>query len=868
MKTKVFIILILMIIPFECGLCAERIFSLRFSGQDAPPRCYFPHKFVHRPKICLALSGGGARGLAQIGVFQAFEENDIPIDFIVGVSMGSIVGGLYAAGYSPAQIHETLRKINWDQIVVDTPPRTNLFIGQKEARDRTIIQIRFKGLAPVIPQSLTAGQRMYSILTDLTMRAGYQSISDFDDLKIPFRALACDLISGQKIILREGDLAEAMRASATFPLLISPVHKDGMLLVDGGLINNLPVDEVNEFDVDLVIVVDTTSKLHEADRLQTPWIIADQVTSIMQREKLKDQRKKADILIQLDMEEKKSDDFVFIDELVAEGYLKAMAQIDNIRKLLKVSHQEQRYFVKQIEIEGGLTSFDEKIIPDSKDSLLTSEIYTILENIYHLGLFSQVDAEIDLNDHLIVHVTENPCFEKIVIKGNTIFPDSLIYSQILSIPHQPINYFQSRSDIQRIINLYREKGYSLARIQKIDFSGGTLEIDIDEGTISEISVSGNQRTKAYVIMREFRLKPGDIFNIDIANEGITDIHSTGLFTNVSFSIKPSINSYHLNIKVLEKPFSIFRMSARYDLKYKGSGFIELSDDNFFGSGNSLTLHGLYGFRNQSVKMQFRADRVFRSFLASQFDISHTRLEEYTYSKGKQIGNFQTINSGFSASIGQQIKRLGKLSFIARVNSINLKGLSGEGYPVGKMELKTLAIQSIVDTQNKYPFPTHGKYYKFFYEISSARFLNSQESFFKIFSCLESYYTFGKRNTIHQKISWGTSDLTTPFSEQFRLGGIASFYGLQENEFMGRHLFLSSLEYRYQFPFGFTFDVYWSIRYNLGATWQNAVDIKPGDFNHGIGTALSASTFWGPITLAYGTLGRGRNVIYFSAGYDF
>ena len=818
------------------------------------------------------MSGGGARGIAQIGVLQVLEENNIPIDHIVGVSMGAIIGGLYAAGYSSHDMEIIVKDLNWNDIIKDTPPRKNLFIGQKEDRDRPIFQIRLQGLKPVIPQSITAGQRLSSILTDLTRRAGYQPIYHFDDLKVPFRALACDLVSGSKVLIEDGDLAEAMRASATFPLLFSPVVRNNMQLVDGGLINNIPVEEVKESGVDIVIALDTTSKLHEKKQLTAPWVIADQVTSIMQREKLRDQREKADVLIPLGMEHRKSDNFMEIDELIQQGRIIALSKIDSIEDLLQYDLPDTAFTIENVRIHNCSRStrplIETKTDSLTRDVMSYRDVYEMLEEIYRLDIFEDVNATIDRSSVLHISVKENPSFQSVDIVGNTVIPDSVILSAMKIIYGDPIHYNQSREDVDNIIDIYRERGYSLMHVQDIQLRNDTLTIKINEGVISNVVLQGNERTRNYVILRDFPLKRGDIFNLQQANEGIQNIHSSGFFTNVSFEIQETNNAYDVIIKLLEKPFSLLRMSARYDSERKGSVFLEIADENILGSGNNLSLHGRYGLRDRVAKLQFRSDRIFQTYLSFQMDMFHRNIKYYTYLDGQRIGNYSNISSGISASFGRQIQRLGNLSFIARLISTELKETSGYGYPTEKFELKTLAVQSIIDTQNKFPFPTDGKYYKFFYEVSSASFFNSQQSFFKLYSSLESYFSFLRRNTIHPKISWGISDLTTPYSEQFRMGGLTSFYGLHDSENIGRYLFSSSVEYRYFFPFGFAFDVFWSLRYDVGATWRNAADINPQDIQHAIGTALSIASFLGPLTLAYGRTANDRELFYLSAGYEF
>ncbi|MBN2008640.1 BamA/TamA family outer membrane protein [candidate division KSB1 bacterium] len=843
---------------------------------DTPPHCFSPFFKLKRPKIGLALSGGGARGLAQIGVLQIFEDYNIPVDFIVGVSMGAVVGGLYASGYSAMELEQIMYDIPWDDIIIDRPPRSTLFLGQKEERDRPIIQIRLNNFKPVIPRAFTAGQKFSSMLNDLTMRVPYQSNSDFDKLKIPFRALACDLITGNKVLIANGNLAEAMKASATFPLLFSPVQRDNMLLVDGGLINNLPVDEVEESsDVDIIVAVNTISQLHDQEVLRNPWKIADQVTSIMQQEKSKMQCEKADLLIQMNMEGRTSDNFLHLDSLILEGRRETLSKLPALIAMIEDLHvpdiPNQPLGIQQIRFveESPYTS------PINLDSIqlvshvpLWSErdIYLHLEEIYQIGIYRDVYGAIS-NDTLIIHTQLHHPFSTIKLFGNSALSDSLLLAQVKSPFNQPINYYQSQKDLKAIVDAYRQHGFSIAHIKNTILKNDTLNIYIDEGVISEIRVSGNEQTKPYVITREFPLQAGDRFNINKATAGIRNIHSTDLFTNVWFEIE-NTDRLIVHIKVIEKAFTVLRLSSRYDLDQKEKGFMEWVDENTLGTGDKLALYGLYGLRHKAAQLKFRSDRIFKTYLTSELTLAHQRDRTYTYHNGNRIGEYRLHRSNFSLAVGQQLQRLGNLSVIARLSQANLIGISGIGYPIEKLELQTLALRSIVDTQDRYPFPTKGKYYHFFYELSSATFLNSQVSFFKIYSTLESYVTFLERNTLHPKFSWGTSDLTTPFSEQFRIGGMNSFYGMYDDELIGRHFLLSSLEYRYFFPFRIAVDFFLSLRYDAGAAWINATDFQLTDINQGIGAALSMTSPIGPVSVAFGRSSFRHNRFYFSLGHEF
>ncbi|HFE52378.1 MAG TPA: patatin, partial [Bacteroidetes bacterium] len=207
-----------------------------------------------RARVGIALSGGGVRGIAQIGVLEVLQKHDIPVDVVVGTSMGSVVGGLYAAGLTPQEIWDFARRIRWQEILIDRPPRSHLFLGQKRERERYLIQLRLQGpfLRPDIPLAFTPGQRLTSTLTAAVLSSPFGYQTRFDCLPIRYRALATDLTTGQPVLLAKGNLVEAMRASVSIPLLFTPVQKNDTLLVDGGLVSNIPVEQTYATGADLV----------------------------------------------------------------------------------------------------------------------------------------------------------------------------------------------------------------------------------------------------------------------------------------------------------------------------------------------------------------------------------------------------------------------------------------------------------------------------------------------------------------------------------------------------------------------------------------------------------------------------------------
>ncbi len=209
-----------------------------------------------RPRIGLVLSGGGARGAAHIGVLKVLEDLHIPIDAIAGTSMGAVVGGLYASGFSARDIERIVSTLNWQDAFKDRPPREELTFRRKQEDQNFLVKFPL-GLRSgkfLLPKGLIQGQKLNQTLRKLTLPIA--RITDFDQLPTPFRAVATDLETGDAVIMSNGDLTSAMRASLSAPGVFSPVERDGRLLVDGGLSENLPIDVVRAMNVDVLIVVD------------------------------------------------------------------------------------------------------------------------------------------------------------------------------------------------------------------------------------------------------------------------------------------------------------------------------------------------------------------------------------------------------------------------------------------------------------------------------------------------------------------------------------------------------------------------------------------------------------------------------------
>ena len=228
---------------------------------------------VNYPKISLALSGGGSRGISHLGILKALEENDIQFDCIFGTSMGSIMGGMYSAGYNIAQIDSIVRNTNWDMLFsMKNINRNELFVDQKITEEKAIFALRLDGLTPVLPSSINTGQRVGNFLNLIALFAPLHVDKNFSELLYDFKAISTNFATGEMVILDQGSLSQALRASSGVTLLLPPLKKDSLLLVDGGLVANVPVGPARQNGADIVIAGNTSSPLNTTEELKLPGL--------------------------------------------------------------------------------------------------------------------------------------------------------------------------------------------------------------------------------------------------------------------------------------------------------------------------------------------------------------------------------------------------------------------------------------------------------------------------------------------------------------------------------------------------------------------------------------------------------------------
>lgn len=290
---------------------------------------------ARRPSIGLVLSGGGARGYAHLGVLKVLEENRIPVDCVAGTSMGAVVGGLYASGMAADEMQQRLSEVNLADIAFDVTERADLPQSSREDERLYIngLTLGFGKKGVKAPAGLVQGNRLQALLADWT--AAVPTNQPFDQLPIPYRAVATDLQTGQMVVLDRGSLPLAIRASMAMPGLFAPAEINGRALVDGGLVSNLPVDTVRQMGAKVVIAVDIGSPLRPLDALASPADVMQQMVGILIRQNVTAQRKQLDaqdVLLTPDLGSLAFTDFQNAKQAIAAGAAAATAALPRLRR--------------------------------------------------------------------------------------------------------------------------------------------------------------------------------------------------------------------------------------------------------------------------------------------------------------------------------------------------------------------------------------------------------------------------------------------------------------------------------------------------------------------------------------------------------
>jgi len=332
-----------------------------------------------------------------------------------------------------------------------------------------------------------------------------------------------------------------------------------------------------------------------------------------------------------------------------------------------------------------------------------------------------------------------------------------------------------------------------------------------------------------------------------------------------------------------------RVGFRVDNEDKAQINLDIRDENLFGSGAELGLNLIGGARNRAYTLEQKSNRIFNTYLTYRLDAFYKFNDVYNYvpeptSTDRKFsmginGEYRQIYYGGSVGLGTQAGKFGNLIFEGNYKIEQLENIQYNTQVPFKTKVVSLKVSTTIDTQDKYPYPTKGIYFNGYYE-TAQKILGGQVAFSNIGFDYRNHITINGVSTFTPRIIMGFADKTMPITEEYSLGGQDMFFGMRKNEYRGRQIFLTSLEYRYKLPVKIFFDTYISARYDLGSIWPERDDIRFKDLRHGIGATISFDTPIGPADFSVGKsfkfiknlpenpISWGNTEFYFSIGYYY
>lgn len=819
------------------------IVALRcWAGSDNELRTSFvlDAETIPLPRWVLVMSGGGARGLAQIGVLRALERQQLYPSAVIGTSIGAIIGGLWCAGYRADDIDSILRTLDWEDLLRlgDERNRGDLFLDQKAEYDRTALSVRMENFRPIVPEAASSGQRFERLLATLFWQAPLNPSGSFDRLRIPFCAVATDLVSGRTVAIRSGDLATAVRASSTFPLRYTPVRYDSLVLVDGGLLANIPVHVAHEqFHPHVVVAVNTTSPLLPPSALDKPWNVADQVVTVMMERFNARASLEADMTISPQLGDHSTLEFRRIEWLIAQGEQAGEHTIPVLRDRLE-------QWVKQ-HMNGG------EVLQAVPDHLRACLLHAAVR-------FGAVEV---LRDSSGVQWFPVPHRRIFAIRTS----DRWLADSLRPLVGQNYTRWLADSIVLAWNRRLRSEELTMARL-RVSFDTAThiLHAALDSGIVVALELVGNRQVTDLVIERELRIRKGQPLRIRQLLDSWDGLLATELFTDVGFDTRfldSTRDGVVLTVRVRERGSQVLRIGGRIDNERNAQPTLELADLNVLSCGVRATLRLGGGARNSIAALRFDALRILESYWTTSVEGYWDSRNIYLYrlrenlppSQYEQlrIGERLEQRVGIRTAIGSNVETLGKVAVTMRYEyqrSFQL-GDTSRGDRLWA-PLVALGWSMVLDDENRADFPTRGSYFALRLErtIPDAP---GWLQFYKVEALLRSTVALYRIHALRWSVRFGIADKMLPRAESFNLGGEDLFFGMREEEERGRQLLLGQLEYRVRSPLELLFPTYLSLRYDVGAVWQEMQAIKLDNLKHGVGITLAFDTPIGPARFSLG-----------------
>ena len=772
------------------------IFTLFFTGLAADEP-------VERPRIGLVLSGGGAKGFAHIGTLKMLDSLQIPVDYIVGTSMGGIVGALYAIGYTGLELEEIAMKQNWPALFNDRPKRQELPFFEKEQTGRYQLEFGFEGTKPVAPSGLIYGQKVLLEFAKLTFP--YEHVNDFDQLPIPFRCIAVDIVQGNEVILSKGSLARAMRATMAIPSVFSPVEWGDSLLVDGGLLNNLPVDVAFEMGADIVIAVDVGGHMRGRERLGSAFSVLEQSIAVVGLERIRKHIDMADIYIRPDLEGYTAADFQEqkVIDILQSGDRAAYTKLDVLNEL------RLKYDLRRVENPFDLTEFTGK------------------PQIYDVQIVSQSTMPLD-----------------IILQRLEIRPDDLFDPQKVQMKMSELRSGGYVEDIQYdVIPMSDSYVRLMFRVK-----------DIQRPIINGISVLNNRYLPFQFIYTLVGYKPGDRLDIDVLNRRIMAMYGLGYFETIYYDLLPvDENSIHLNIIVKELPLRRLRIGARYDDRHRLVAAVAVQATNIIIPGmrieSELQFAGLTRWHYKAFYPSRALNFPAYPFIRLEYrDIPTSIFNGH----GNRIAEYKDRSFTVGGGIGVQLFRAFNTEIEYHHQYMNIvHGVAvpdPELFPEWFDDLRTIRTTMKFDLLDNVLVPRIGVLINAQYDGSFKR-LNSDVEFTQLGASLDIYHTMARRHTVRGFGFYGSGWGDVPIYKYFNKSRPLYLVGLQYDQLLARTLTLLRVEYRYEHKH----DIFFKIMANHAFNITHRVDEITFQFHDlwGVGAGVMFLSPVGPLEFIVG-----------------
>lgn len=773
-----------------------------------------------RKKIGLVLSGGGALGFAHIGILQAIDSLNIPIDYVAGTSMGGIAGGLYALGYNGNSIEGIAKSIDWIDIFNDRPKRNLRSYFQKKDDGKYQFSFAYKKGNITIPSGLVHGQKISMLLANMTNK--FEHIENFDDLPIPYRCVAVDLITGNEIILKEGSISKALRSTMSIPSAFNPVQWGDSLLVDGGLLNNLPVDVVRDMGADIVIAVNVSITTNPASNLNSALGVLERSITIPASNRSNKNIKDVDVYIEPELE----------------GYTGADFVDRRINKIIEIGQKAAA-----------------KAIPELIEICNKNNINIDIHNYNEPRIIRRF--HVDNNSR----IETQKILKNLNIRSGDTFSMSHLQKNIASL---------------RLINNHINIEYDIVDVNEHDVDILISITDTIEPSIYRISIRGNETIPFSFIYRFLGINPSKDLDIDLLNQRIDELYGLGYFETITYEIEPiDENSIHLIIIIKEASESTIRLGFTYDETYKYIGKVQ------FVSTRAI-IPGLRFEGNMSFSGIF--DLGAKLYYPVRLDDLSIYPYLQVYGKDIPLDIYGTDGNRIALYNDRSIYWSAGLGFLSSKNWATEVEINNEvidlspevvahevTYPSWNETIRSVRLNSTLDTRDDVIIPRRGILLNFEYE-NSTEIINTDTTYSKYELNLDYYHSIGKRNTIRVFTKFGYSEEDLPVYKWFFSGGPNEFVGTDMNELVYYRTSIFGMNYRFKIRD----NLYLKALYNIIPNYDGNFYPNEAGMINGFGFGVKYVTLLGPLEVIAGRGDRVgsssssgmKNVLYFRLGFHF